>query len=117
MMFAVIYRFYLQPHQEEQYRKCWDKLTDYFVEERSAIGSCLHKSDDGLWVAYSRWPDKATRDASWPGDDAPSDVLPNEIKDIIKTMQKFKEENKQLEKFDEICMEVLNDKLHLSGNS
>lgn len=110
-MFAVIYRFYLQPHQEKSYQTCYDKLSDYFIRERGAIGSCLHKANDGLWVAYSRWPDKVTRDASWPGDDAPSDVLPDEIREVIKTMQAFGEENSHLEKFDEICMDVVADKL------
>jgi len=56
IIFPVLYRFYLQPHQEELYKECWDKLTGYFIKERGAIGSCLHKTDNGLWIAYSRWP-------------------------------------------------------------
>ena len=110
-MFAVIYRFYLQPHQEELYKTCWNTIASYFIKERGAIGSCLHKTDDGFWLAYSRWPDKQTRDDSWPGDDAPSDVLPDAIRATIKVMQGFKEENTDLEKFDEICMDVVEDKL------
>ena len=54
-MFAVIYRFKLKPHQESIYKECWDKIVKYFVESRGAIGSCLHKGEDGLWVVYLRW--------------------------------------------------------------
>lgn len=45
--------------------------------------SCLHKADDGMWVAYSRWPDKATRDAAWPGDREPTEKLSPEIRKAI----------------------------------
>jgi len=110
-MFAVIYRFKLKPHQVEQYKQCWNKIVDYFSQKRGAIGSCLHKGEDDLWVAYSRWPDKATRDAAWPGEDAPNEELPFEIKETILQMQKIKQENQDLEQYNEICLEVIEDKL------
>lgn len=110
-MFAVIYRFKLQPHQEQDYPVYWRTIAEYFVEKRGAIGSALHKTEDGLWLAYSRWPDKATRDASWPGDDAPADELPEKIRETIQKMQAFKVENAHLEKYDEICMQVVDDLL------
>ena len=62
-MFAVIYRFILKPEQEASCRQQWNKVANYFIERRGALGSCLHKGEDNLWLAYSRWPDKATRDA------------------------------------------------------
>lgn len=110
-MFAVVYRFRLKPHQEMVYQECWNKIVDYFIEKRGAIGSCLHKGEDELWVAYSRWPDKATRDAAWPGDDEPNEALPNIIKEAIQTMQAIKAENQDVEQYDEICLEVVTDKL------
>jgi hypothetical protein len=110
-MFAVIYRFRLKPHQEDKYKQCWDIIVDYFKEKLGAIGSCLHKSEDGLWVTYSRWPDKATRDASWPGDDAPSEELPSDIRAVIREMQAIKEENQDLEQYDDICLDVIKNKL------
>ncbi len=110
-MFAVIYRFKLQLHQEEAYKTYWRTIAEYFVEKRGAIGSTLHKTDDGVWLAYSRWPDKATRDAAWPGDDAPSGELPDHIRETIRKMQAFKKENAGLEKYDEICMDVVDDLL------
>ncbi len=62
-------------------------------------------------MAYSRWPDKATRDAAWPGDNAPNEVLPLEIQASIKKIQAFKKENQDLEIYDEICLEVVDDLL------
>ena len=91
-MFAVIYRSYILPGQEAEYQRLWHQIATYFVEHRGAIGSCLHKSNEGYWLAYSRWPDKATRDASWPGDDAPSDVLPKNIRLAIIDIKKCADE-------------------------
>lgn len=67
-MFAVIYRGHVKPELEFQYREYWKIVASYFVNERGALGSTLHQTEDGMWVAYSKWPDKATRDASWPRD-------------------------------------------------
>jgi hypothetical protein len=108
-MFAVIYQFKLRPHQESLYKECWDKIVNYFLEKRGAIGSCLHKGESNLWVAYSRWPDKKTRDAAWPGEDAPNNELPDDIRDAILKIQAIKEENQDLEQYDEICLNVVND--------
>lgn len=110
-MFAVIYRFKLQPHQEAEFQQYWHTIAQYFMQSRGAIGSCLHKGDEGLWVAYSRWPDKATRDAAWPGENAPNELLPQDIRDTILKMQAIKIENKHLGMDDEICLTVVNDLL------
>lgn len=107
-MFAVLYRGYLKPGCETDYKKHWHKLAHYFVEQRGAIGSCLHQAEDGLWVAYSRWPDKATRDASWPGDNAPADTLPEDIKMAITVIKNCLDPERKLP---EICMEVVDDLL------
>ncbi len=109
-MFAVIYRLYLKPDTEEVYRAAWHTVATYFVNARGALGSCLHQAQDGMWVAYSRWPDKATRDASWPGDDAPSDALPTEVKEAIKAIQNSTDQTRKLP---EIGMEVVEDLLVL----
>jgi len=107
-MFAVIYQAYIKTGREDEYQQCWHKVAEYFIKERGALGSCLHRADDGLWLAYSRWPDKATRDASWPGDNAPSEELPEDIRESIKIIQDCLDTTK---KFPEICMDVMNDLL------
>ncbi|HAT1863887.1 TPA: DNA adenine methylase [Legionella pneumophila] len=107
--FAVIYRAFIKPGLEIEYQKAWHQVASYFVTYRGALGSCLHKTNDGMWLAYSRWPDKATRDASWPGDNAPSEMLPNEIRKAVITIQ---ESIDQTQKLPEITMEVVNDLLY-----
>lgn len=86
-------------------------MVNYFIEKRGAIGSCLHKSEKGLWVAYSRWPDKATRDAAWPGSNSLNADFPQDVLYAIHTIQAIIEENKHLESQHEICLEVVEDLL------
>lgn len=107
-MFAVIYRSYIKPEFEIEYQKLWNQIANYFIKYRGALGSCLHKTEEGVWLAYSRWPDKATRDASWPGDNAPANDLPDAIKEVI---IKIKECGDPDRKLPEICMEVVDDLL------
>ena len=107
-MFAVIYQGYVKAGCEAEYKKLWHKVACYFIERRGAIGSCLHQTEEGLWLAYSRWPDKATRDASWPGDNAPSDELPDDIKSSIVAIKGCLDQERKLP---EICMEVIEDLL------
>jgi len=107
-MFAVIYQAYIKTGREGEYQQCWHKVALYFKEKCGAIGSCLHRTDDGLWISYSRWPNKATRDKAWPGDNAPSDELPEDIRESIKIIQDCLDTTK---KFPEICMEIIDDQL------
>lgn len=108
-MFAIIYRFELKSHQEAEYRKNWCKVSRYFMKECGALGSCLHKGADGLWVAYSRWPSKKMRDAAWPGKDSPNAAFPEEIREAIQNMQVIKGANEDLLHYDEICLDVVED--------
>jgi hypothetical protein len=108
-MFAVLYRAFIKPGLESKYQEAWRQVASYFVKNRGALGSCLHKTHEGMWVAYSRWPDKATRDASWPGENAPEEILPDNIKQAILTIQNSIDGTQKLP---EICMEVVDDFLH-----
>lgn len=107
-MFAVIYRGYVKPGLDSEYQKSWRKVAAYFIEHRSASGSCLHQADDGLWVAYSRWPDRATRDAAWPGENAPTVDLPEEIKQAIYSIKNCLDGDRKLP---EIAMDIVDDLL------
>lgn len=111
--FAVIYRIYLKPNRETEYQKAWQSVAQYFVKYRGAIGSCLHCSSEGMWIAYSRWPDQKTRDASWPGENAPSEELPQEIREAVLTMKDCVDQDRKLP---EIRMEVVNDLLLKNKN-
>lgn len=106
--FAVIYRGYILPGKENDYKNAWKIVAQYFVDYRGAIGSCLHQTPEGLWVAYSRWPDQKTRDASWPGDNAPSSELPNKVREAISLLKNCLDQDRKLP---DICMEVIDDLL------
>lgn len=107
-MFAVIYRGYVKLGREEDYKKLWHMIASYFIKHRGAIGSCLHKAEDGSWVAYSRWPDKAARDSSWPGENAPAQDLPQEIQEAIAAIKDCIDSSR---KFPELCLEIIDDLL------
>lgn len=107
--FGVIYRGYLKPGKEDDYQNAWQIVAQYFIEYRGAIGSCLHRTSDGMWIAYSRWPDEKTRDASWPGGkNGPSSELPYEILEAIMVIKDCLDPERKLP---DICMEVANDLL------
>ena len=54
--FVVIYRWRLHPGMERQFQQAWERATPLLMQHRGALGSRLHKSDDGTWVAYAQWP-------------------------------------------------------------
>ncbi len=112
-MFAVIYQGYLKPGRENEYQEAWNIVAKYFIEYRGAFGSCLHRTSDGLWVAYSRWPDKKTRDNSWPGENAPSEELPLEIRNAILIIKDCLDPDS---KIPDLCMEVVEDRLFSSDS-
>ena len=58
-MFAVVYRFEVVPEKSQAFEEAWRQLTLLFREEAGALGSRLHRGDDGFW-AYARWPDRDT---------------------------------------------------------
>ena len=107
-MFAVIYKGSILPGKEEEDKKLWHQVATYFKEHRGALGSCLHKAEDGEWVAYSRWPDKQTRDASWPGEESLPNGLNSEIQSAIQQLKECIDPNKP---FQEICMTIMDDLL------
>lgn len=103
-MFAVIYQNYVKAGRETEYQRLWHKVANYFVQHRGALGSSLHRTADGLWVAYSRWPDKATRDASWPGENTPSEELPKDLQAAITLLKDCLDPER---KIPEICMQLI----------
>lgn len=102
-MFAVIYKSKIRKDKEALFVQTWKVIAQHFIKHRGALGSSLHKTDDDFWIAYSRWPTRAMRDASW-GDN--KEVLPDEIITAIEQLKECQEEQHP-----EICMEVVSDLL------
>jgi hypothetical protein len=90
-----------------------DQVARFFIDERGAIGSCLHCTSDGRWVAYSRWPDKKTRDLSWPGENAPSTELPLEIRKAVLVIKDCLDPERKIQ---DLCMDVVEDLLPCSNH-
>ena len=68
-MFAVIYRWRVEPGHEESFARGWELVTAAIRNTCGSFGSRLHKADDGTWVAYALWPDAATRERCRHGED------------------------------------------------
>ena len=105
-MFAVIFRGRINPEKEGLYQKSWKEIASFFINECGALGSCLHKTDDGLWLAYSRWPSKEHRDNAWPGIDADVELLDNKVKQSFLNLKAC-----VVESFPEIQLNVVEDLL------
>ena len=63
-MFVVIYRWRIVPGGEAQFVSAWEDLTGRLRDERGGLGSRLHRAEDGSFLAYAQWPDRATWQAS-----------------------------------------------------
>ena len=57
--FHVVYRWRLHEGSEADFRAAWAAMTKAIRRERGGLGSRLHLADDGWWVAYAAWPDRA----------------------------------------------------------
>jgi len=57
-MYIALYRWKLKPGKEAQFREAWSEVTRAIRENCGSLGSRLHSSEDGTWVAYAQWPSK-----------------------------------------------------------
>lgn len=71
-MFAVSYKFTLLPsaltqgrrRAEAEFIDLWAAMTTFFKTECGALGSRLHRGQDGAFYAYAQWPDAQTFNAA-----------------------------------------------------
>lgn len=60
-MFCASYRFIINTNvsdAEARFVKCWTAFSRYFQAEAGALGSYLHRIDEGEYCAYARWPSR-----------------------------------------------------------
>jgi len=99
---CVLYRWRLRPGTELRFIEAWSRVTLLLREQRGALGSRLHRADDGTWYAYAQWPSSAARDAAFHGE--PVDPLAaQEMRDAIE------------ERFPEVLLECVRDHLVFGG--
>ncbi len=99
-MFVVIYRAYILSNKEAEYLLCWKIIAEHFVQERGALESSVHKTEEGYWLACSKWPSKTKRDASWP----PPPSINSKILEAAERLKSCFDTEKP--DFDEICMDL-----------
>ncbi|MEY2970818.1 MAG: hypothetical protein RLZZ599_1191 [Bacteroidota bacterium] len=78
-MFSILYTFEVKPGNESVFEEAWTALTELFLAHAGSKGSRLHKTAEGLYVAYAQWPDRKT----WENADA---FMPIEAEDLRATM-------------------------------
>jgi quinol monooxygenase YgiN len=69
-MFIALYRWKLKPEKENQFREAWSQVTLAIRDKCGSLGSRLHRSEDGTWVAYAQWPNKESWQSERPLDDS-----------------------------------------------
>lgn len=62
-MFAAIYTWELLDGVDaEEWENNWRDGTAYICKTFGSFGSSLHKTKDGYYIAYARWPNKQAWD-------------------------------------------------------
>ena len=64
-MYAVLYRWRVAPGTEQVFREAWREVMEDIRTNYGGGGSRLHRMEDGTFVAYARWPDRAARDKAF----------------------------------------------------
>ena len=69
-MLAVVLAFDVIEGMEDQFRKSWIETTEIIYQNFGSLGSRLHQSDNGKFIAYAQWPDLNTYESEhhWPDD-------------------------------------------------
>ncbi len=61
-MYCVIYEFSVLSGEEALFESAWEELTKLIYAYEGSLGSRLHKSDSGKYIAYAQWPDQPTHE-------------------------------------------------------
>lgn len=64
MMFTLIYRWRVHPGREQHFVDAWVRMTEIIRVREGSLGSRLHLTQDGLYVAYAQWPSQEAWEAS-----------------------------------------------------
>lgn len=69
--FAVLYQWQIKPGKVRQFAEAWGAMSEALRAQRGALGSRLHRSEQGTWMAYAQWPSRQLYERS--GDLGPVD--------------------------------------------
>jgi hypothetical protein len=68
-MFIALYEFKVKSGFERQFEENWKIVTEAIFGIRGSLGSRLHISKDGTYVAYAQWPSEEQYNLEIPLDD------------------------------------------------
>jgi len=71
-MFIVVYRWTVRDGLEDQFQRAWATRTEEIKQEHGGLGSRLHRSAEGSWIAYAQWPSREAWQAAGTGQRASS---------------------------------------------
>lgn len=96
-MFAVLYRWRVDPSREGQFIENWSVITRHYAENCHSMGSRLHRGSDGIFYGYAQWPDQETRD--------------NAVSDVRMELARLHMKDAVTEMFPEVRFEIVEDQL------
>ena len=64
-MFVAFYRWQVKPGREDEFCEAWARVTRATYRLHGSLGSRLHRSEDGSWIAYAQWPSRADWERAW----------------------------------------------------
>lgn len=56
--FCVVYRWKVAAGREQDFCDAWEIVTREILKHEGGLGSRLHRTADGTWVAYAQWPNQ-----------------------------------------------------------
>ncbi|HEY2388106.1 MAG TPA: antibiotic biosynthesis monooxygenase family protein [Candidatus Binatia bacterium] len=71
-MFVVVYRWTVREGLDDQFQRAWATRTEEVRREMGGLGSRLHRSADGSWIAYAQWPSRTAWEAAGSAQRNPS---------------------------------------------
>ncbi|WP_052417569.1 antibiotic biosynthesis monooxygenase family protein [Cellvibrio mixtus] len=67
-MLSVVLEFDVIDGKEQEFVSAWTECTKAIYENFGSLGSRLHKSEHGSYIAYAQWPNNEVYEKSgaWP---------------------------------------------------
>ncbi|HVJ65897.1 MAG TPA: antibiotic biosynthesis monooxygenase [Bdellovibrionota bacterium] len=74
-MFIAVYRFDVKKGFEAEFQNAWHDGTNVIYKRLGSLGSRLHLSEKGEWIAYAVWPSKEVFDQEWVFTEAEKEIV------------------------------------------
>jgi quinol monooxygenase YgiN len=81
--FAVLYQWQIRPGKIRQFCDAWAVITEGLKRDHGALGSRLHRSEQGTWMAYAEWPDRK----AWESAGEAPPVNPEALKQLQEAVE------------------------------